>query len=184
MKRIVFAALFVLVCLSYSPSGIHAQAKENRVTAGEFLIDPPTLLNLGFEWFITGDDNRNANVEVRFRKAGDTAWRQALPLLRLNGEEIYNGAQLNVVVPNMFAGSILDLEPDTAYECTLTLSDPDGGNAVKTITVRTRPEPRAFEGGRVFHVVLPNVNEGFTGRAPDLGALEFGKPLPHFGPRS
>jgi hypothetical protein len=31
--------------------------------------------------------------------------------------------------------------------------------------------------------VLPNVNEGFTGRAPDLGALETGKPAPHFGPR-
>jgi len=26
--------------------------------------------------------------------------------------------------------------------------------------------------------VLPNVNEGFTGKAPDLGALETGKPLP------
>ena len=32
-------------------------------------------------------------------------------------------------------------------------------------------------------LALPNVNEGFTGSAPDLGALEFGKPLPHFGPR-
>jgi len=32
-------------------------------------------------------------------------------------------------------------------------------------------------------VVLPNVNEGFTGVAPDLGALEFGRPPPHIGPR-
>jgi len=32
------------------------------------------------------------------------------------------------------------------------LSDPDGGNATKTVTVRTRPEPKPFEGGRVFHV--------------------------------
>ena len=36
----------------------------NRVLPGEFLIDPPTLQNLGFEWFIEGDANRNA--EVRF----------------------------------------------------------------------------------------------------------------------
>jgi hypothetical protein len=66
-----------------------ALASDNRVTAGEFLIDPPTLINLGFEWFIDGDDNRNASVEVRYRKAGETAWKQALPLLRIGGEEIY-----------------------------------------------------------------------------------------------
>ena len=32
-------------------------------------------------------------------------------------------------------------------------------------------------------LVLPNVNENFTGRAPDLGALEVGRPVPHWGPR-
>ena len=32
-------------------------------------------------------------------------------------------------------------------------------------------------------VAMPNINDGYTGKAPDLGAYEFGKPLPHFGPR-
>jgi hypothetical protein len=32
-------------------------------------------------------------------------------------------------------------------------------------------------------VAIPNVNDGFTGKAPDLGALEAGQPLPHYGPR-
>jgi hypothetical protein len=32
-------------------------------------------------------------------------------------------------------------------------------------------------------VAIPNVNDGFSGRAPDLGALEFGQPLPTYGPR-
>jgi hypothetical protein len=32
-------------------------------------------------------------------------------------------------------------------------------------------------------IALPTVTEGFTGRAPDLGALEVGKPAPHYGPR-
>jgi hypothetical protein len=31
--------------------------------------------------------------------------------------------------------------------------------------------------------VLPNVTDGFTGQAPDLGALEFGQAPPHYGPR-
>jgi hypothetical protein len=32
-------------------------------------------------------------------------------------------------------------------------------------------------------VVLPSINDGFTGRAPDLGAFERGRPLPVYGPR-
>jgi hypothetical protein len=32
-------------------------------------------------------------------------------------------------------------------------------------------------------VRLPGVNDDFTGRAPDLGAYEVGRPLAHYGPR-
>ena len=31
-------------------------------------------------------------------------------------------------------------------------------------------------------VPIPTVNEGFLGKAPDLGALESGAPEPHYGP--
>lgn len=31
--------------------------------------------------------------------------------------------------------------------------------------------------------VLPNINEDFVGKAPDLGAYEHGRALPHYGPR-
>ena len=44
---------------------------------------------------------------------------------------------------------------------------------------RIKPGSSAVDRG----VVLPNVNDGFTGRAPDLGAIEVGRPVPHFGPR-
>jgi hypothetical protein len=33
-------------------------------------------------------------------------------------------------------------------------------------------------------VPLPNVNDGFAGRAPDLGCCEAGQPLPAYGPRT
>jgi hypothetical protein len=33
-------------------------------------------------------------------------------------------------------------------------------------------------------IVLPNINDGYEGSAPDLGAYEVGQPLPEFGPRS
>jgi hypothetical protein len=36
-----------------------------------------------------------------------------------------------------------------------------------------------------FHVVvLPNINDGYIGAAPDLGCHEFGQPAPHYGPRT
>jgi hypothetical protein len=126
----------------------------NAIEPGEFVIEPATLINLGFEWFVQGDDNRNAAVAVSYRKKGDTGWKNALPLLRLQGERIYGESRVDFVAPNMFAGSILDLEPDTAYEAQFVVSDPDGvtGPARKVVVVRTRPEPMPFEGGRVFHV--------------------------------
>jgi hypothetical protein len=33
-------------------------------------------------------------------------------------------------------------------------------------------------------VILPNITDGFTGQAPDLGAYELNQPIPHYGPRA
>ncbi len=44
---------------------------------------------------------------------------------------------------------------------------------------RLKPDSVAVDRG----VVLPNVTDGYAGKAPDLGALEVGQPVPHFGPR-
>jgi hypothetical protein len=153
--------LVVLVSgIALTPSAPHA-AGSNSVTTGEFVVDPPTLINLGFEWFVSGDDNRNASVAVSYRKRGDSAWKTALPMLRLQNEHIKQGNQIDVTVPNMFAGSILDLEPDTTYEAQFALTDADGvsGESRKTVTVKTRPEPKPAEGGKVYHVYPP----GFKG---------------------
>ena len=136
-------------------------APGSAVSTGELLVEPPTLINLGFEWFIQGDDNRNAAVEVSYRRQGETGWSPALPLLRLQGERVFVGAQFDVVAPNMFAGSILDLEPDTAYEARFVMTDPDGvmGEASRTVAVRTRAEPVPYAEGRVLHV-YPHGFEG------------------------
>jgi hypothetical protein len=44
---------------------------------------------------------------------------------------------------------------------------------------RLKPGSAAVDQG----VVLPNITDGFSGRAPDLGALEVGSAVPHYGPR-
>ncbi len=129
---------------------------------GRFHVEHPTLLNLGFEWAIEGDANRNATVEVRFRKVGATAWRPALPLLRIGGERVFREREaMSYVVPEGFAGSILNLEPATSYECEFTLADPDGvnGQAQQRVTVATRAEAKSYTGGRALHV-YPADHEG------------------------
>ncbi len=71
-----------------------------------------------------------------------------MPLLRLGGERIYQSEGVfNLKTPNMFAGSILDLEEDTSYQVRLTLSDPDGGRRRQD---RDGEDPRRAEalGGR------------------------------------
>ena len=45
---------------------------------------------------------------------------------RLNGERIYSESRLDIITPNMFAGSVLNLDPDTRYEVKFSISDPDG----------------------------------------------------------
>ena len=114
---------------------------QTATTAGRFQVEHPTLHNLGFDWLISGDSNRNAQVAVQFRAAGESAWRSGLPLLRIGGEQIGRDREnLKYLVPHGFAGSILNLTPGTEYECRFTLTDPDGasGQTTQTVKVRTR----------------------------------------------
>src|SRR5437867_9210692 len=88
-------------------------------------LDRPTLSALGVKQPITGDDNLNASVTVKYRVSGShTSWAQApeaLPLFRVHPEVVTQ----EVVTPN-FAGSIFDLRANTAYDIQLVVSDPDG----------------------------------------------------------
>ena len=149
--------ILLLLCLVASGSLLSAQ---DAVRPGRFIVGHPTLLNLGFQWFIEGDHDRDAAVSVRYRAQGASTWQEALPLLRIGGERVHRvreNFRFDYVVPHGFAGSILNLEPGTEYECEFTLTDPDGvdGSAVHVVKVRTRTEPQPARGGRVLHVYPP-----------------------------
>jgi hypothetical protein len=163
---------FLLLCLPFFANALEAA---NNVVSKEFITEPPTLISLGFEWQIDGDDNRNAEVAVFYRKMGDKEWKQGLPLLRLQREPTISGP-MSYTAPNMFAGSIFDLNAGTEYECRFALTDPDGvnGKAEYIVNARTRPEPTPFAGGRIYHVYPggykgPKETPAFTG----LGAAYF-----------
>jgi hypothetical protein len=64
----------------------------------------------------------------------------------------------------------------------LTPPDPKREHAVyhaMDLNFKLKPDSEAVDAG----IVIPTVNEDHSGRAPDLGALEAGKPEPHYGPR-
>ena len=100
-----------------------------------------TITSIGIEWDIVGDANHNASASVEYRVAGTTAWRTAMPLVRVD----YNGA-------NMLAGSVMFLAAGTSFDLRVTLSDPDGGTSAQTMVVATRPVPARPGSGRRFHV--------------------------------
>ena len=132
---------------------------EDSVRTGKFISEPTTFHNAGFEWEITGDDNRNAEVRVWYRQAGGSDWRAAQPLLRIGDEKVWRAKEfLEYWTPRMFAGSLFDLEPGTRYECRFEMTDPDGveGARSTTVMIETRLPPRPSSEGRVLHVYPPN----------------------------
>ena len=153
-----FAILFFVI-LSMIPSAASAaDAPDTRLHPGRFIIDPPTLNCLGFAWAFEGDRNRNATATVEYRQTGEGVWRQAQPMLRSGGQHVGRAVDwLDYTLPNMLAGSILDLKEDTEYEVRVTAQDPDGvvGDAVKTVKVRTRAVPQDPIGGHVYEVFPP-----------------------------
>lgn len=112
---------------------------------GEITCPYPTVTNLAVEWEITGDDNLNSAVSVRYRRRGEESWKNAMPLRRVPAGSS-RGTTPIFNWKNKHSGSIFDLRPDSIYEIELKLVDPDGGSAEKTVHARTRPVPRPGAG--------------------------------------
>jgi MYXO-CTERM domain-containing protein len=102
-------------------------------------LDPPTITALGVQLPITGDDNFNATVTVRYRRTGTTAWSDGLPLTHVHAEAV-----VGLAVSPHFGGSIFDLAPGTAYDIELHAQDADGTvDSTLMLTGTTRPVPAA-----------------------------------------
>ena len=82
-------------------------------------------------------------------------------------------------------GSLVGTPVDVAaYDVFVNVTMPDKSDPQRLYKsdsqdFRVKPGSAAIDKG----VVLPTINDDFTGRAPDLGAYELDRPLPHYGPR-
>jgi len=145
VKRLGLAAICALAALF--PTVASASDKS---TSDKLIIDEPTFICLGVEWYVKGDDNGNAAVEFHYRRAGDSQWREAMPLWRV---DTTSGRRPIPAGDVLFAGSIFNLEQGTKYEMKLSLKDPDGGDAEKIVTAMTRAEPLLPKNARIRYVV-------------------------------
>jgi hypothetical protein len=128
----------------------------NDTRAGAVSTPYPTLEHLAVEWEIEGDDNLDGTVNVRFRAAGEPSWRTGMPLRRVP-RQIWYDEQAGHDIPdftwaNKHSGTLFGLVPGMEYEIELSLSDPDGGEARRTMRARTRPVPRAATDARIIEV--------------------------------
>src|SRR5256885_13849638 len=55
---------------------------------GAVNVDRPTLVTLGVQLLISGDDDHDAAVTVRYRRTGAGTWRDAMPLFRVHPESV------------------------------------------------------------------------------------------------
>jgi len=129
------------------------------LTAGELKLElTPTIHCLGMR--ITGVDDEITGATVRFRKQGDEAWKDALPLVVAlgnkfteKGHEDETAAAWSEAEPiiRRLHGSIFWLEPETAYEVQVSMSD-KGGAAKGTLsgTTKTLSNTVAYGNGKTL----------------------------------
>ena len=74
----------------------------------------------------------------------------------------------------------IQVNPKTCFAAgLLPPADPKRTYKAGKIDARLARDSDAVDKG----VVLPGFNDGFAGKAPDLGCYEYGRKLPHYGPR-
>lgn len=73
----------------------------------------------------------------------------------------------------------LSVDASTLFGSPAAVPPADEKKQFDVVDLRLRPDAQAVDAGQP----LPGIDDGFKGKAPDLGAYELGTDLPHYGPR-
>jgi hypothetical protein len=95
-------------------ASVRAGGPENATLTRE-LRNYSTIHSIGIEWEIAEDANHNATCSVQYRARGATDWKPAMPLFRIDWHGWYGDLKADRAY-NMLAGSIMFLDPGTAWK--------------------------------------------------------------------
>ncbi len=138
----------------------------NDITSSNVSYNP-TFEHLSVHLSIVGDDNLNSTLTIEYKRTDLTTWSPAAQTMRASPLLKVDGAALNL---NFHAGSVLFLQPNTAYDIRLTLTDPDGGSSLILNTVSTKARPVTPTNGQKIYVVPGNGGGAGTQANPYQGA--------------
>ena len=164
MKNTVIIALFsLLFILNYYPA-----YSQNNIIPGNIRVDA-TFHHISLLWWISGDDNHNSSLILEYRPVAGGNWQQGAVTMRAIPEIIVNGSPLGL---NYHAGSIMFLDEGSEYEIRLSLTDPDGGGEVRSISASTQQEQQPSPSGTHRYVVPGNGGGSGTVSDPFRGLQE------------
>jgi hypothetical protein len=151
----------------------------NNLILAEMPDDPSFAVNT-FTGYTSSDYN---GVLIAGRRQAPLVWQGPRgTTVQYEGER---AAQRFATLPEFAAATGQDSHSVAiTFDIFAGLTPPDPAQPSRvydpaTIDAALRPGAAAIDAG----VPLPGINDGFAGRAPDLGALEAGQPRPHYGRR-
>jgi len=137
------------------------------ISPGEFVAELPTFHCLGYRWLVSGEGASRGRVTVEYRRRGTDEWSRSMDLFRVDRRGMPSPPPAGT---ELFAGSILDLRPDTEYDVKLTLLADGNVVAEKRITQRTWKPPQLAAPKRVLHVA-PGTGGGSGSEASPFRGL-------------
>ncbi|MBQ0753857.1 MAG: fibronectin type III domain-containing protein [Gammaproteobacteria bacterium] len=148
-----------------------ANASGAATVSGALSSPYPTLKHLSINWLISGDNDEDGVVSVRYRPTGTASWKEGMNLFRVPA-----GSNEGFSWPNKHSGSLFSLTPNTEYEIELTLNDPDNSAPiVETITAHTRAVPQAAADSNTVNVTPSNFSSALSAaNAGDILLLSSG----------
>ena len=117
----------------------------------------PTISSVGVRLAYTGDANANATAHLEWRAAGSTVWTR--------------GVEMNRITAQRWAGSVLWLLPQRAYEIKAVIDDPDSASEA-TGTITTRSDVMPGFSGRTVHVATSGSDSSSGGSDDPLATLQ------------
>jgi uncharacterized repeat protein (TIGR01451 family) len=159
-------ALLILLSLASVPAYSRSPQQLAIVPGG--LRADATFQNIGVIWEVSGDDNLNSHMTLEFRPQGSAVWQPGAFAMRAYPTILVDGAPLGL---DYWAASAMFLQAGQAYELRLTISDPDGGGDVRTITTATR-NPLAIDPAGQQRYVIPGNGGGDGGPGNPFQGLQ------------